>query len=180
MNLRRIRNAWHLLIVTVHQRWIHAALRRQGVVLDPTATIKGRCRITAGVRIGANTIIQSCELDGSCGLSVGANVILDQCVVLTAQQDLDSHAYGTTYAPVAIGDYAIIYRQSLVLPGRTIGRGAAVAAGSVVTRDVPPMTVVGGNPARPLRTRATVHDGCDLPAMGGANLGARLRRGGTS
>ncbi|MGW6918073.1 CatB-related O-acetyltransferase [Kitasatospora sp. NPDC054939] len=43
--------------------------------------------------------------------------------------------------------------QSVVMPGVTIGDGAIIAAGSVVTADVPPYTIVGGNPARPIRRR---------------------------
>ena len=40
-----------------------------------------------------------------------------------------------------------------VLPGRSIGTGAVVAAGSIVTKDVPDYTIVAGNPARPIRRR---------------------------
>ncbi len=41
----------------------------------------------------------------------------------------------------------------MILPGITIGEGAVVAAGSVVTKDVPPLAVVGGNPARIIKNR---------------------------
>ncbi len=53
--------------------------------------------------------------------------------------------------PVVIEDDAWIAAKAMVLKGVTIGRGAVVGAGSVVTRDVPPFTVVAGNPARPVR-----------------------------
>jgi acetyltransferase-like isoleucine patch superfamily enzyme len=55
-------------------------------------------------------------------------------------------------APVTIGRRVWIGMYALVMKGVTIGDGAVVAAGSVVTHDVPPLTVVGGNPARPIRT----------------------------
>jgi acetyltransferase-like isoleucine patch superfamily enzyme len=45
-----------------------------------------------------------------------------------------------------------IGRRSIVMPGVTIGRFAVVGAGSVVTKDVPPCTVVAGSPARHIRT----------------------------
>ena len=54
-------------------------------------------------------------------------------------------------APVVIGDKAWIGAVSIILKGVTVGECAVVAAGSVVTSNVPPYTVVGGNPARVLR-----------------------------
>lgn len=52
-----------------------------------------------------------------------------------------------------IGNDVWIGYRSLIMPGITIGDGAIVSAMSVVTRDVPPYTIVGGNPARPIRER---------------------------
>lgn len=54
--------------------------------------------------------------------------------------------------PVTIGDNVWIGGRSIVMPGVTIGEGSVVAAGSVVTADVPPYTVVAGNPARKVAT----------------------------
>jgi phosphonate metabolism protein (transferase hexapeptide repeat family) len=56
-------------------------------------------------------------------------------------------------ARVSIGHDAWIGRAAIVLPGRTVGIGSIVAAGAVVTRDVAPYTIVGGNPAREIRPR---------------------------
>ena len=53
-----------------------------------------------------------------------------------------------TFGKVVIEDWAYIGAYSQIMPGVTIGEGALVAAGSVVTKSVPPHTVVGGNPAR--------------------------------
>jgi acetyltransferase-like isoleucine patch superfamily enzyme len=65
----------------------------------------------------------------------------------------------TTIAPnacilggVSIGPQCYIGANSTILPGVTIGDGSIVGAAAVVTRDVPPMTVVAGNPARNLRS----------------------------
>ena len=58
-----------------------------------------------------------------------------------------------TYAqPIVVGPGAWIGARAVVLPGVTIGENAVVGAGSVVTKDVPPNTVVVGNPARVIRT----------------------------
>ena len=52
------------------------------------------------------------------------------------------------FGKVVIEDWAYIGSQSVIMPGVTVGEGAIVAAGSVVTKSVPPYTVVGGNPAK--------------------------------
>ena len=53
-------------------------------------------------------------------------------------------------APVIIGDHVLVGARAMILKGVTIGDGAIVGAGSVVSRDVPPNTIVAGNPARPV------------------------------
>ena len=55
--------------------------------------------------------------------------------------------------PITIGANAWVAGWSIVLPSVTIGEGAVVAAGAVVTRDIEPWTVVGGNPAKLLKQR---------------------------
>lgn len=54
--------------------------------------------------------------------------------------------------PITVDDYAWIGAGAIILPGVTIGRGAVVAAGSVVTKDVAPRMIVAGNPAREIRS----------------------------
>lgn len=55
--------------------------------------------------------------------------------------------------PTTIGDGAWIGMRAMLLPGVTIGEGAVIAAGAIITRDVAPYTVVGGNPAQVIKTR---------------------------
>ena len=56
-----------------------------------------------------------------------------------------------TCAPIRLGDRAWVAARAIVLPGITIGAGAVVGAGSVVTRDIPEGCVAAGNPARIVR-----------------------------
>ena len=58
-----------------------------------------------------------------------------------------------TYPQTIIEDDVWIGARSIIMPGRKIGKGAIVAAGSVVTKDVEPYTIVGGNPAREIKKR---------------------------
>ena len=58
-----------------------------------------------------------------------------------------------TYKPIRISVNSWVAGWSIILPGVTIGEGAVVGAGSVVTKDVKPWTVVGGNPAKVIKKR---------------------------
>ena len=60
--------------------------------------------------------------------------------------------------PVVIGDDVWIGTRAIVMPGVTIGDGAVIGAGSIVTRDIPPMSIAVGNPARVLRRRGEKRD----------------------
>lgn len=68
-------------------------------------------------------------------------------------RDTDSHTLigSPKTAPVYIGNHVWIGTKSIILKGVTIGDGAVIAAGSVVTHDVPPRTLVAGVPARIIR-----------------------------
>lgn len=73
-----------------------------------------------------------------------------------ADPDRSIATQGAVQLPVFIEDDVWIGEKATVLPGVTIGRGSVVAAGAVVTRDVPPYSVVGGVPARLIKRRAEV------------------------
>lgn len=69
-----------------------------------------------------------------------------------AQDDAEFFAWRRS-TPVTIGHDVWIGHGAIILPGRSIGTGAVVAGGAIVTKDVAPYTIVGGNPARPIRRR---------------------------
>jgi maltose O-acetyltransferase len=108
-----------------------------------------------GFHVGPDSLInRNCVLDARGPVHIGAHVSISQQVaILTTQHGIADPAFRTETRPVVIGDYAWIGLRAIIMPGVTIGEGAVVAAGAVVTRDVDPYTVVGGVPARPLGTR---------------------------
>jgi len=69
------------------------------------------------------------------------------------------------WSVVTCGYLAWIGERAIILPGRRVGRGAIVGAGSVVTRDVEPFSIVGGNPARPIGRREPGSTGRLPPAV---------------
>lgn len=112
----------------------------------------GKVSIGDGVHVG-----HQCIIDCQCGISIGDGALLgyrtilvdwDHCrhdmLVPIDQQGIDS-------APITIGENVLLSANVIVLKGVTIGERAVVAAGAVVTRDVPPRTVVAGVPAREIR-----------------------------
>ncbi|PIX73806.1 acyltransferase, partial [Candidatus Roizmanbacteria bacterium CG_4_10_14_3_um_filter_33_21] len=70
-----------------------------------------------------------------------------------SEHDINSPAFSAINAPVEIEDYVFIGPRAIILPGVTIGQGAIIAAGAVVTKLVPPFTIVAGVPARVIGER---------------------------
>ena len=109
----------------------------------------------AGAVIGDYTWVnRRCTLDIRGGLRIGANVsISPEVTILTVMHDMKDARFATIDGEVVIHDRAWIGTRAMILPNVTVGRGAVVAAGAVVTRDVPDMTVVAGVPAKPVGMR---------------------------
>ncbi len=112
------------------------------------------------LRIGDGTWIgQQCFFHAAGGITVGRNVGVGPAVrILTSTHREEGRAVpilhaAIDFAPVVVEDDADLGVGAIVLPGVTIGRGAQVGAGAVVTRDVASYAVVAGNPARVLRER---------------------------
>lgn len=110
--------------------------------------------------IGKGTIIgDNAILDARAGITIGENVNFSSNVsIWTYQHDYrDSYfACNTDHVgPVTIGNRAWIGPNVIILRNVTIGEGAVIAAGAVVTHDVPPYTLVGGIPAKVIGKRPT-------------------------
>lgn len=102
-----------------------------------------------GIALGSNSIIgNDCFFDGRLGLTIGDNVNIGGHVqVFTVGHDPQSESFGTKGGPVQIRDRAYIATRATILPNVEIGEGAVVAAGAVVTKNVPPFAIVAGVPA---------------------------------
>jgi putative colanic acid biosynthesis acetyltransferase WcaF len=77
----------------------------------------------------------------------------EQVKLLTGYHDITTRNFAFKTKPIRIGSACWVATAATILPGVTIGDGAIVAAGAVVTKDVEPWTVVGGNPAKFIKMR---------------------------
>lgn len=125
----------------------HVLLRSVNVpvelVTEPGAllTIGDGTRLNYGVSVGVTSHV-----------AIGAHVRIGPYVMITDSDFHDVHRRGVRppSRPVVIEDHVWIGAKASVLKGVRIGRGSVVATGAVVTRDVPPFTIVGGVPAAPV------------------------------
>jgi acetyltransferase-like isoleucine patch superfamily enzyme len=120
-----------------------------------------------GFRIGAySRVNRNCCLDARGPLDIGEHVsIPPEVMILTASHRVNDPEFRVEMRPVVIEDHVWIGSRALILPGVTLGRGCVVAAGSVVTRDVEPLSIVAGVPARPVgeRDECATHYVLDVP-----------------
>jgi acetyltransferase-like isoleucine patch superfamily enzyme len=127
----------------------HGALIREGNVVGDDSSIgtntvlEGGCRIGNGVRIHSQCFLES--------VTVGDEVFIGPGVVFTDDPHPPCPRYVECAQGVTLGRRAKIGGGAVLLPGVTVGEGALVGGGSVVSHDVPPHTVVAGNPARILK-----------------------------
>ena len=126
-------------------------------LIYPGITIHAAHRDFSNLVIGSNVrIVRDCLLDLTDNVAIENNAIISfRCNLITHQNILKSPLAQMGYAPkqasITIRQGAVLFANVTVLMGVTIGEGAMVAAGAVVTTDVPDWTLVGGVPAKPIK-----------------------------
>lgn len=107
------------------------------------------------IEIGEDTIIgDHCFLDGRAKIKIGNHTdIASYVMIYNSKHDINDPEFRAVELPVEIGDYVFIGPRAIIMPGKKIGNGAVVAAGAIVTHDVPPGKIVAGVPAKEIGER---------------------------
>ena len=133
------------------KRWLlrlFGARIGRGLVIKPGVWIKYPWRLDVGDHCW---IGQGVWIDNLADVRLGSHVCVSQQVyICTGSHDYRKRTFDLVTRPVEVGNGAWLGARALILGGVSVGANAVVAAGSVVTKDVPAAAVVAGNPARPL------------------------------
>ena len=140
------------------KRFRNFMLRRMGMTFQGDARIYAgfHIRNPRGIVLGDGVSIgPKVLLDGRKGLTIKEGAVIGYgAIIWTLNHDYNDIHFCGKGAPVTIGRRAWICSNSIILPGITVGEGAVVASGAVVTHDVEPYTIVGGIPAKVIGKRA--------------------------
>ncbi len=131
--------------------------RLSGLKIGSGSTIHTGARFynPANIQIGKDTIIgENAVLDGRDKLIIGNHVdIASEVMIYNSMHDIEDPEFKAISKEVIINDYTFIGPRAIILPGVKIGKGAVVAAGAVVTKEVKEFQIVAGIPAEVIRER---------------------------
>lgn len=153
--MRYLYNTW---VAHIPSRRIRLFFYRRFFSIGANSTIMMglTLRKMSGITIGqVSNINPGCMLDSRGGsITIGNYVdIAPEVNIWTLEHDPNHPNFVSCGAPVVIEDYVWLANRVIVLPGVTIGKGAVVAAGAVVTKDIPAWSIAGGVPAKVIGKR---------------------------
>ena len=159
-----VRGLWYLVSLMLFESgWFPffkikvALLRIFGAKLGQRIVIKPHVRIKFPWRLSARDDVwigQGVWIDNLAEVTLGGDCCLSQGVYLcTGSHNHRKPSFDLLTSPIRVEEGSWICARATILPGVSIGRGALVAAGSVVTEDVLAQTIVGGNPAKEIGKR---------------------------
>jgi acetyltransferase-like isoleucine patch superfamily enzyme len=156
----RVRGSFGLLRNEVRSSISASKLRScgKGVIFRYPIKIEFPENVEIGNRVSLGTYL---HIWGAERVSIGNNVLIGSHVAIssvTHDYTLENMFDSVVAAPISIEDDAWIGTHAVILPGVTVGKGAVIAAGCVVTEDVPPRSIVAGVPGRVVKVRPPEDD----------------------
>lgn len=147
----------HILVNFPSHHLRRFLLRLGGAKIGKGSSIHMGCHFFSlkNLQIGEDTIIGNrAFLDGRYKLKIGNHVdIASEVMIYNSEHDINSEDFGANIAAVEIEDYVFIGPRVIILPGVKVSKGAIIAAGAVVTKDVLENSIVGGVPAQVIGER---------------------------
>lgn len=147
----------HIVGIIPSHHFRRLVYRAAGMKIGRGSTIHMAAKFfdPVNIQIGKDTIIgEGVVLDGRDKLLIGNHVdIASEVMVYNAEHDIHSDGFEAKTEPVFIEDYVFIGPRAIILPGVRVKKGAVVAAGAVVTKDVEEYAIVGGVPAKVIGKR---------------------------
>lgn len=144
-------------------------LRVKGAQIEPPAYLSpsiwnGRA---SNLKVGSGSFVGRVEVHLHDRVTIGRNVVInDGATLLTASHLVDDVDFRLTTGAITIGDHAWVAIGAIIMPGVSVGTGAVVGAGALVSRDVPDYGIAVGNPARILeKSRARGLRYCPLHSL---------------
>lgn len=157
INAMNFYRAWAKRIFTfkevIERNSRRTKLIKNGATIDQTAeigivTAYGN---KANLIIGPNSFLGRVEIALHDQIIIGTNVCINDGVkLISASHNINDPFWGVVRKPIIINDFVWIATNAIILPGVTIGKGAVIGAGAVVSKSVEPFAIMVGNPARPL------------------------------
>ncbi len=142
----RLLHAWRRMLLRAFGARVGVGAR-----IDPSARVFAPWNLDLGA---ASTVGPRVQLYDVAPIRIGANAVVSQNAHLcAATHDVDDPGFGLVLGPISIGDHAWVAADAFIGPRVHVGEGAVVGARACAFKDVAPWTIVGGNPARVLRTR---------------------------
>lgn len=122
-----------------------------GVVIKPGVRVKYPWRLTVGDHCWLG---EDCWIDNLADVRLGSNVCVSQgAYFCTGNHNWTDPSFGLIVKPIVLGDGSWAGAKAVLLPGVNLGECAIAAAGSVVTKDIPPYEIHAGNPAAFVKQR---------------------------
>lgn len=133
----------------------HFRSQRHDALRIGHAALLGMCVMDVGehgrIEIGDYAMVVDCAIFCDAEIRIGAHAMIAwNAVIMDSLRGMDP-TQAPAPRPVCLQDNTWIGFRACVMPGVTVGEGSIVGAGAVVTHDVPPYTIVAGNPARVVR-----------------------------